>query len=73
MKEANRMRAERARTALEHYETMCLHAQNPITTDEEIIDLITDIFHFCEREKIDIVPVIHMARNNYNTESGKAI
>ena len=74
MKQENIDRAERAETAINHYAENCLHQKSgEQSTEENIIDLITDLLHLCQKERIKIMPVLRMARMNYNDESGKAI
>lgn len=61
----NHKRASRAKAAIFHY------AKPTSRGDLEcaVIDLLSDLAHFCDRERMSLAQFITTARGHYNTET----
>ena len=79
IRKTNQFRATRAIDTM-HYYLARLYPNCDIGSDELLtineegcIDLITDILHACQLNNIKILPVVNMAKSNYEAVSGKTL
>lgn len=56
----NTDRADRALMALEGYDNG--------SNEEDVIDLVTDLMHYCDLEDVDFETIIEMARFHFEAE-----
>lgn len=69
IKGRNTERAERGARSINFYSNLLY--KKPGVNEETVIDLITDILHFCDAENIDKKIVLRLSKLNYEAESGK--
>lgn len=63
-------RAERARLALEaHKEALGEHG--PGDKRDDVIDLVTDLLHYCHLNKVSCAKVLMIAKHHFQEEAGE--
>lgn len=73
VREKNLQRINRAEMALHAHGSLIYPTREEaeIINDERVIDLLSDLFHLCQLENVDINAVVRMAKDHYEEESGK--
>jgi len=65
---SNETRAVRAASALDAHKRM-LGESGPSGTDEDVIDLLTDLRHYCKAQGISFRSSVNMSEIHFNEEA----
>ena len=64
----NEQRSARALGALTYYKGSCLYESGPAGSEEDVTDLLTDLRHYCARNKIDFEHLANISHAHYCEE-----